>query len=330
MTALSNALVGKVTSKDVHTNSMLVLPAGTVLKFSDLLMLNTMRVEEVEIDTHLSGIVEGWSKKFNPAQVDIALITGLSKYKQASIISAIIDNIWKEEIKGPLGKYLNSIGDTMHCKNVAFLAYFVGSAMGLNARKIKQLVYGGLYHDIGKSQLNPDILYSHSRLSQEEKEHIRMHPKLGYDILKSAGVDATICDIALHHHESYNGSGYPHNLKFFKTDMLTQIIHLCDVYDAMCAKRSYKDAKSRVGVRAYIERFEGTMFHPRVVECFLRIIPIILPGERIVINGIPMILVSYTSSELVFRNVSMRGTVTFTTKEFIEQVSIANNFTIWR
>jgi len=108
---------------------------------------------------------------------------------------------------------------------------------------VEQLGYAGMLHDLGKSKIDTAIINKKSMLSDIEIIKIREHPEIGYKLAKELGIsNEKILNAIRHHHERLDGSGYPNKIRSHEINIYAKIISICDVFDALTTKRSYKDA----------------------------------------------------------------------------------------
>lgn len=132
-----------------------------------------------------------------------------------------------------------------HCLTVTAIATSFGLQLGFGRRDQERLAIAGLLHDIGKSQINIEILEKPTALSARERAIVKTHPILGYDILRgSSGLADDIRDMVLHHHEYLDGTGYPHGLRGARISDLTRMLTIADVFGALIEPRSYKPPMS--------------------------------------------------------------------------------------
>lgn len=126
---------------------------------------------------------------------------------------------------------------------VSNLAYLVGRELQLDDDICHDLAVAGLLHDLGKVRLN---FYMNEKeeeiLAVDETRYMRMHPSIGYAILVEYGYNQTVLDAVLYHHENYDGTGYPHNLKGKNIPLAARIMHVCDVFGALISNRDYREA----------------------------------------------------------------------------------------
>jgi response regulator RpfG family c-di-GMP phosphodiesterase/HAMP domain-containing protein len=158
-----------------------------------------------------------------------------------------------------------------HSERVTELALRIGQALGLNQKQLDDLHRGGLLHDLGKIGIPPEILDKAGKLSDEEYQQMREHVRIGARILEPIEAYAGIIPVVLHHHEYYDGSGYPDNLSGEDIDLGARIFTVADHYDALISDRPYREGLPRETVIGFIKEDSGTKFDPKVVEAFLEV-----------------------------------------------------------
>ena len=159
-----------------------------------------------------------------------------------------------------------------HSDRVSEYSVLIGEKLGLSAEQIKTLRIGGLFHDIGKIGIPDSILLKPAKLTDEEYSQIKNHPSIGAHILGSAAIFQDIIPIVKHHHERYDGNGYPSKLKGEEIPYLARIAAVADTFDAMTSRRSYRGPIDVEHVKEEIKRCEGTQFDPQIAEVFLEIL----------------------------------------------------------
>jgi putative two-component system response regulator len=142
----------------------------------------------------------------------------------------------------------------------------------LDEDRLQGLYIGGLLHDIGKISIPASILTKLGKLTEEEWALICAHPKQGYIILKDTSLPWPVADMALHHHERLDGSGYPHGISGDKLSLEVRILAVCDVVEAMSSHRPYRPAKTRKEFLEEIKSGRGTKYDASVVDVVLQII----------------------------------------------------------
>lgn len=142
-----------------------------------------------------------------------------------------------------------------HCMNVAYLSVQLGIAMDFDLHELIVLGIGALLHDIGKIEISGSILNKPDKLTDEERLVIEAHPVMGYQYLLQYHFPKAVMDIVLYHHEKLDGNGYPAH----KTDipLMVQLVTVADVYEAIRAKRVYRDANTPKAAYAILKEQTG-------------------------------------------------------------------------
>lgn len=157
----------------------------------------------------------------------------------------------------------------LHCLNTCFLSLFFGEYIKLSNSDLEILGTSALLHDIGKIKIKDSILNKNGKLTPAEYEEIKMHTIYGRDMLSSIqGINNKSISVALNHHERYDGSGYPNGLKGDEIDAYSQIVSICDIYDALINSRSYKHNYKPGETFEYILSKGGTYFNINLVKAF--------------------------------------------------------------
>ena len=159
-----------------------------------------------------------------------------------------------------------------HSDRVSEYSVLIGEKLGLSEDEIKTLRIGGLFHDIGKIGIPDKILLKTEKLTDDEYSEIKNHPSIGAHILGASSVFNNIIPIVKHHHERYDGRGYPSGLNGEEIPYMARIAALADTFDAMTSKRSYRNALELNVVVQEIERCKGTQFDPKISDIFLDIL----------------------------------------------------------
>ena len=174
----------------------------------------------------------------------------------------------------------------LHSVSVCTLLVAFCRSRGLDAETTYQAGIGGLLHDTGKALVPDHILNKPGRLTDEEFEIVRRHPKDGHDILRrSAGIGAIPLDITLHHHERRDGTGYPDGQGEQDTSELAQMAAIVDVYDAITADRCYH--KGMPAAEALRKMYEWSKFHfsPALTQEFMRCVGIYPVGTLVLLES---------------------------------------------
>ena len=159
-----------------------------------------------------------------------------------------------------------------HSDRVSEYSVLIGKELGLSDQDLKTLQIGGLFHDIGKIGVPDSILLKEDKLSDDEYSQIKNHPSIGAHILSNATIFKDIIPIVLHHHEKYNGHGYPSQLAGEDIPYFARIAAVADTFDAMTSKRPYRNALPKEVVVEEIEKNKGTQFDPKIADAFLDIL----------------------------------------------------------
>ena len=159
-----------------------------------------------------------------------------------------------------------------HALRMARLAVELGEKLELPNDDLNKLNLLAILHDIGKATISEEILTKSGKLSDEEWEIIKEHPAKGKAIAAASEEFLPIAKYILHHHESYDGSGYPDGLAGDEIPLLSRIISIIDAYDVMTHSRSYNKVKSREEAVEEIRECAGTQFDPYLAENFIEMI----------------------------------------------------------
>ncbi|MEZ4693308.1 MAG: response regulator [Aliarcobacter sp.] len=158
-----------------------------------------------------------------------------------------------------------------HVARVAYYSKLLAKGYGLSEKEQDILFYSAPFHDLGKIGIEDKILLKPSKLTNEEFETMKKHPKIGYEILKNSQSEYLQAGaiIALTHHEKINGSGYPNGLKGDDIHIFGRIVAIADVFDALTSFRPYKQAWSFEDAVNYLQEKSGKEFDTKLVEIFI-------------------------------------------------------------
>ena len=159
-----------------------------------------------------------------------------------------------------------------HSDRVSEYSVLIGKYLGLPKSDLKTLRIGGLFHDIGKIGVPDSILLKEGKLSDNEYSEVKNHPSIGAHILSSASIFKDIIPIVKHHHERYDGHGYPGQLDGENIPYFARITSIADSFDAMTSKRAYRDSMPIEKVISEFENCKGTQFDPKLTDLFLDIL----------------------------------------------------------
>jgi len=176
--------------------------------------------------------------------------------------------------------YLNA-----HAANVAMLNGMMGTWMKLSQEEIDALIRTGLVHDIGKLSIADEILNKPGPLTKAEFEEMKKHPVFSYEMLKLSGeTDERILEGSLSHHERLNGTGYPQGSHYSDISLFSRVTAVSDVYDAMVAKRSYKDRRSPFAILEEFAVHKFSNLDIGIVNTLLDNLPAALVGKNALLS----------------------------------------------
>ena len=228
--------------------------------------------------------IQGYCEKMDKQdQLQLLVESGIKAVEQMNIIKKINNEL--QETNAKLEKaYLETIEtlrftveakDTYtrgHSDRVSEYSVLLGKYLGLSDDDIHLLRVGGLFHDIGKIGVPDSILLKTSKLTDDEYSEIKNHPKIGAQILSNATIFEKAIPIVKHHHERYDGFGYPEKLSGENIPYLARIAAVADSFDAMTSRRTYRDSMPLDVVKVELEKNKGTQFDPNIADKFLDIL----------------------------------------------------------
>lgn len=228
--------------------------------------------------------IQGYCEKSDKFDQLLLLVeSGIKAISQMNLIREI-NNELKDTYEKLEKAYLESIEtlrftveakDTYtrgHSDRVSEYSVLIGKKLKLSDEDINTLKIGGLFHDIGKIGVPDSILLKDSKLTDDEYSEIKNHPSIGAHILSNATIFKSVLPVVKHHHERYDGNGYPGKLKGEEIPLLARIAAVADSFDAMTSKRTYRNSLTLDIVRAEIEKCKGSQFDPNCADAFLDIL----------------------------------------------------------
>ena len=211
-------------------------------------------LEQYEYDNRLNDEVETMTRRVNERSEQIEEMSFQMIQTLANAIDAK-DTYTKE-----------------HSLRVSQYSVALARALGWNERRISRLRYDAMVHDIGKIGIPDAILNKKGRLSEDEFEVIQSHTIRGYQIFEKTTAFPTAKLVARHHHERFDGTGYPDHLKGKDIPENARIVCIADAFDAMSSDRCYRKALSIESIREEIEKGAGTEFDPEYAEVFIKLL----------------------------------------------------------
>lgn len=205
---------------------------------------------------------------------DHALLEGLAAHAGAAFGRAALFG----RIRDDYAKTIAALSATLdasermpsgHSTRVMDYSMLIGEELGLSVEDVEQLRFAGLLHDIGKTGVPHEILLKPSKLSVEELAAVRTHAEFGASIVDQIEFLKSLTPIILHHHERWDGAGYPAGLSGDAIPLLARILAVADAFDAMSGGNAYGKPKAFSAARKELERSAGTQFDPRMVGALL-------------------------------------------------------------
>jgi len=204
----------------------------------------------------------------------VAFVFALPLYTTRAAIKAVVDirNMFTQTVRA-LASAIDARDPSTrkHSDHVSGIAVEIGEVMSLSEPELEQLEWAGLLHDIGKIGIRDAVLLKPERLTREERMLMNEHPAKGEEILRDVDQLAKVRPLIRHHHEWYNGSGYPDRLIGEEIPLLARVLHVADAFEAMTASRPYRPVPlSSAEALAELQRYAGIQFDPLVVDAFSR------------------------------------------------------------
>ncbi len=159
-----------------------------------------------------------------------------------------------------------------HSERVTGYAVKVTRKLGLSENKVDQIMYGAILHDIGKIGIDEKILRKPEPLSRNEYRQVKRHPEIGAGILSSIKILEPVIPIVLHHHERFDGTGYPAGLRGDKIPIGARIVGVVDAYDALTSSRPYRSSTSMWQAVEALQKESGKQFDPRVLKALVAVL----------------------------------------------------------
>lgn len=161
----------------------------------------------------------------------------------------------------------------LHCRRLAAFSAIIGERMGMSEEDIHAITLGALLHDVGKIGICDAVLNKPGGFTPEERKLMQGHPQIGADIVRPVrGLSQTTLDCVMHHHERWDGAGYPDGLAGEGIPLAARIVSVVDVWDALSSERPYKKAFPQEKVLDLLRKGRGVEFDPEVVDLFLKVL----------------------------------------------------------
>lgn len=210
---------------------------------------------------------------------DLRVISILSYQMSAALENLILFGELKEMYASAVRALIAAVEardpySSGHAERTSRWAVKIGRELGLGGEELERFGFNVLLHDIGKISLKEDIIWNHpgNPLTSLQWEEVKLHPQIGAEILREAKFLDEAEELALHHHERYDGRGYPDGLKGESISLKVRILSVADSYDAMMVDRPYRKALTQKEAIEELKRGKGNQFDPQVVDAFMRVL----------------------------------------------------------
>jgi len=240
--------------------------------------VSSMMCAPLRIKDNVIGVINLSSEEpANYTAEDLKLLSALTLQAAAAIENArLFDNL-----KDSFLTAVYTLAETIekrdpytggHTKRVMEYSLAIGHFFDLSDQEMERLKLAAVLHDVGKIGVRDNILLKNGKLNDEEYSEMKRHTIYGGEVLKYIKYFKDIIPGVMHHHERYDGKGYPEGLKGDQIDVIARIISVGDTFDAMTSDRPYRKALSKEVACAEIAKYSGTQFDPEVVKAFLKAI----------------------------------------------------------
>jgi putative nucleotidyltransferase with HDIG domain len=227
------------------------------------------------------GATDFITKPYNVSEIPILIERNLMRHTIESSRTRNLQEEVRRSYRATLEALLAALDtrDTEtegHSERVAAYTMLIAQQLNLSEAELQHIEHGALLHDIGKIGVPDHILYKPGPLTPEEWEVMKQHPVIGYKMCMKIEMLRPAAPIVLHHHERWDGRGYPYGLNGAEIPLGARIFAIADTLDAMTSDRPYRKALSFAQAREEIERCAGSQFDPELVRVFLE-----LPEEQL-------------------------------------------------
>lgn len=256
--------------------------------------------------------IQGYCEKSDKVDQLLLLVeSGLKSVEQMRIIGDInqkLENAYadlKSAYKGTMESLRLAVDakdsyTKNHSDRVSYYSVLLAKALNLPEDEVELIRDGGLFHDIGKIGIPDAILQKAGKLTDDEYHDIKNHPSIGEHILKPAKIFDNIIPMVKHHHERYDGRGYPSSLKGEDIPLCARIVCIADSFDAMTSDRSYRPRFTLYKALDELKNCRGTQFDPTLVDLF---VPEILNNKEQIEKDLNIVFVERINDEYVeFKN----------------------------
>ncbi|MDC7224433.1 MAG: HD-GYP domain-containing protein [Spirochaetales bacterium] len=294
----------------IEGNSLFV-PAGIKIKQKDIERLRKWKIVQVETEGHVRSLPplfqpdsqQMWGvpsdaelfqfyshtvEKLNDMMDKISRMENITREELDALSGEIVTRVKEKQFESVRLILCNNSSNLEFAKsafNTAIMALNIGISLGLDDDALTELADGALLHDVGMLRVPDDIKTKDGQLEKEELQTMRSHPLFSYQIIKSdLGLTEDIAQVALQHHERWDGEGYPQALKGDDINYLSRITSIADAYEAMISERPYRN--SMVGYEAMKNILSDNCrrFDPDILKIFIRSMGIYPLGSLVMMS----------------------------------------------
>lgn len=215
------------------------------------------------------------NREFGLLAVPLATVALAEFYYPAKLLSDQRDDLYSSLAMIAHAIDLKDVYTGRHARDVANIAVRIARAMRLPEAEVATIRIAGLLHDIGKIGISGGIIRKTGALTPDEKSVMKQHPVIGADIMQPVDLLTDAAALVRHHHEHFDGSGYPDGLKGKEIPIGSRIVFVADAFDAMTTDRPYRRARSKREAMQILEDHAGTQFDPIVVKALVSVIDLL-------------------------------------------------------
>ncbi len=293
-TDVANAPTMEEVDKQVETELKKVIIPGKE---------NTKRVSLKEEIANAREVKQEAKQTVQRVMEDIRLGKQLDAEKVDNVIGKMVDSIFQnQDALLSLGR-IKTVNEYtfLHSVSVSVLIIAFAKYLGYDRESMKEIGIGGLLHDVGKINVPIEILTKPGRLSEDEFSSIKKHVGYGSDIIEqTSGISETPMHITAHHHERFDGTGYPNNLKGDLISIVGQMAAIVDVYDAITSDRCYKKAILPTNALKKLLEWSEFHFNKELVKQFVRCMGIYPVGSLVSLsNGLICVVLSHDENKIL-------------------------------
>lgn len=294
---------------DVGAEAVLSTPAEAIKKVEDELKAiakDPLRESHIPIHEELER-ARKLQAKSKAAVTSMFQEARMGNAIKVSDVAPLVDEISQSITRNPEAflnlSRLKTKDDYTYMHSVAVCALMIalGKQLGLTGAELKDAGLAGLLHDVGKMMVDQEVLNKPGKLSDEEFNIIKEHPRKGWELLTdSPEITATALDVCLHHHERVDGTGYPERISGDKLTLFSRMGAVCDVYDALTSNRCYKHGWEPAETIRKMAEWRNGHFDERVFQAFVKTIGIYPSGTLVRLkSGRLAIVIEQTEKSLL-------------------------------